>query len=68
MHAVLIDGSNNTKISGNLAIQNTSPWVQLNIGSCGSLSDGYINFGKNNGGSYRNCRVGFNSNFWFFNW
>ena len=37
----------------------------MNIGNSGSLSDGYINFGRNSGGGNRNCKVGFNANFGF---
>ena len=52
--------------NGNVGINNTSPWAPLNIGSVDNISDGYINFSKNTGaGSYRNCRVGYNSNFGF---
>ena len=51
-------------LSGNVGINNTTPWAPLNIGNSDIYSDGYIVFAKNNLGN-RNCRVGYNSNFGF---
>ncbi len=34
-------------------------------GSVGAITDPFINFGKNNGGGLRNCKVGYNSGFTF---
>ena len=52
--------------NGNVGIGNSDPWAPLNVGNVTSVSDGYINFSKNTGtGSFRNCRVGFNSSFGF---
>ena len=53
--------------NGNVGINNTSPWVDLNLGNVdvGGTS-GTIVFGKNNGsGGIRNFRMGMSSNFFF---
>jgi hypothetical protein len=51
---------------GYVGIGNTSPWTTLNLGNCAASIDPFINFGKNNGaGSYRNCKMGYNSGFTF---
>jgi hypothetical protein len=53
--------------AGNVGIQNTSPWVDLNLGNVSvSGSSGSLVFGKNNGaGGIRNFRQGMSSNFFF---
>jgi hypothetical protein len=53
--------------SGNAGIQNTSPWVDLNLGNVDvGGSSGSLVFGKNNGGGgIRNFRQGMSSNFFF---
>ncbi len=53
--------------SGNVGIQNTSPWVDLNLGNVAvGGSSGSLVFGKNNGsGGLRNFRQGMSSNFFF---
>ena len=51
---------------GNVGINNTSPWVDLNLGNCSvNGSSGSLVFGKNNGGGNRNFRMGMSSNFFF---
>jgi len=57
----------NVVINGNVGIQNTSPWVDLNLGNVAvSGSSGSLVFGKNNGaGGIRNFRQGMSSNFFF---
>ena len=59
-----ISTSGSSLIGSFLGIQNTNPWAPLNIGDCSAATDGFINFGKNSGGS-RNCKVGYNSGFTF---
>jgi hypothetical protein len=53
--------------AGNVGIQNTSPWVDLNLGNVDvGGSSGSLVFGKNNGGGgIRNFRQGMSSNFFF---
>ena len=53
--------------AGNVGIQNTSPWVDLNLGNVDvGGSSGSLVFGKNNGsGGTRNFRQGMSSNFFF---
>ncbi len=54
---------------GNVGINNTSPWVDLNLGNVGVVgSSGSLVFGKNNGGGMRNFRMGMSSNFFFLYW
>ena len=50
-----------------VGIDNSSPWVDLNLGSvAASGSSGSLVFGKNNGsGGIRNFRQGMSSNFFF---
>ena len=57
----------NVVINGNVGIQNTSPWVDLNLGNVAvGGSSGSLVFGKNNGaGGTRNFRQGMSSNFFF---
>ena len=50
--------------NGNVGINNTSPWVDLNLGNVDVVgSSGSLVFGKNNGGGIRNFRMGMSSNF-----
>jgi hypothetical protein len=60
-------GVSNVVINGNVGIQNTSPWVDLNLGNVDvGGSSGSLVFGKNNGsGGTRNFRQGMSSNFFF---
>jgi len=63
------NGSERMRINsaGNVGIQNTSPWVDLNLGNVDvGGSSGSLVFGKNNGsGGTRNFRQGMSSNFFF---
>ena len=55
--------------SNNDGIQNTAPWIDLNIGDCSvSGSSGTLVFGKNSGVGNRNFRMGMSSNFFFLYW
>ncbi len=54
-----------TTRDGNVGIANTSPWTTLNLGSNGAITDPFINFGKNNGGGLRNCKLGYSTQFTF---
>jgi hypothetical protein len=81
LHFCLDDTANNSSIynaslsnsrmtitnAGNVGIQNTSPWVDLNLGNVDvGGSSGSLVFGKNNGGGgIRNFRQGMSSNFFF---
>ena len=53
--------------NGNVGINNTSPWLELNLGDVSVAgSSGSIAFGKNNGaGGIRQFRQGYSSNFFF---
>ncbi len=51
---------------GYVGIAKTSTWITLNLGNCAAVTDPFINFGKNTGtGSYRDCKMGYNSGFTF---
>ncbi len=64
-----LTGVTNTKMSINSAgvgIQNTAPWIDLNIDDCSvSGSSGTIGFGKTKGAGNRNFRMGMRSKLFF---